>query len=63
MTLRRILFVFVILLLLILLRPRQVWAEFRRIQSQWDLILRLLVVVVIGYLLYGLYTIWDNGLL
>lgn len=57
MTLRRLILVFVVIFLLVLAKPRWVWSEIQRIRSQWDLILKLLVTVVIVYLLYGLYTI------
>jgi len=60
-TLRRLLFWLVLLTLLIILRPSFVWQEVKRIRAQWDTILRLLVLVVGAYLLYGLYTIWTNG--
>ncbi|MCB0113756.1 MAG: hypothetical protein KDD84_06690 [Caldilineaceae bacterium] len=42
-------------------RPKQILAEFRRIQSQWDTILRLLVIVIIGYMLYGVYQVWSGN--
>ncbi len=61
MTLRRLLFWLAILTLLIILRPGFVWQEVKRIRAQWDTILRLLVLVVGAYLLYGLYTIWTSG--
>lgn len=55
---RSLLLVLVLLIcLLLLMRPWQVWAEFKRIHSQWDLLLRLVVAVIFIYLLYGLYTI------
>lgn len=57
MTVRRLLLVFVVILLLLLARPRWVWAEIQRIRSQWDLILRLLVAVILVYLAIGLYRI------
>ncbi|MEZ4633554.1 MAG: hypothetical protein R2856_00975 [Caldilineaceae bacterium] len=55
-----ILRVFVVVLLM-LWRPKQILAEFRRIQSQWDTILRLLVIVIIGYMLYGVYQVWSGN--
>jgi len=60
-SLRRLLFWLVLLSLLVILRPGFVWQEVKRIRAQWDTILRLLVLVVGAYLLYGLYTIWANG--
>lgn len=58
MTLRRLVLVFLVILILVLAKPKWVWGEIRRIRSQWDTILRLLVVVVVVYLLYGVYTVW-----
>jgi hypothetical protein len=57
-----LLLLFFAAVLLTLLRPKQVWAEIQRIQSQWDTILRLLVIVIFGYILYGLYQIWSGNL-
>jgi glycopeptide antibiotics resistance protein len=53
---RYLLFVLVILVIIFILRPRQVWAEMKRIHRQWDLLLYLLVGVIVVYLVYGLYT-------
>jgi hypothetical protein len=50
-----------VIILLLLWRPRQIYAEFKRIQSQWDVILRLLVAVIFGYMLYGFYQIWSGN--
>lgn len=61
MSLRRILLVLLILVVLILLRPSVVKSEVQRIYNQREMIWRLLSLVVILYLLYGLYTIWSGG--
>lgn len=61
MSLRRILLILLILLVLIVLRPSMVKSEVQRIYTQRDTIWRLLSLVVILYLLYGLYTIWSGG--
>jgi glycopeptide antibiotics resistance protein len=55
--LRHLIFILVIILILFILRPRQVWAEVKRIHRQWDLLLYLLVTVIIVYLAYGLFSI------
>jgi uncharacterized membrane protein len=60
-SLRRILLVFLVLLVLVVLRPGVVKSEVQRIYTQRDTIWRLLSLVVIIYLLYGLYTIWSGG--
>ena len=61
MSLRRILFFILIILILVLLRPGTVKAEVQRIYAQRETIWRLLSLVVLIYLLYGLYTIWSGG--
>jgi len=60
-SLRRILLIFLVLLVLIVLRPGVVKSEVQRIYTQRNTIWRLLSLVVIVYLLYGLYTIWSGG--
>ena len=61
MSLRRILFIVLILVVLIVLRPSAVKSEVQRIYTHRNTIWRLLSLVVIVYLLYGLYTIWSGG--
>ena len=61
MSLRRILLVFLVLLVLVVLRPGVVKSEVQRIYTQRNTIWWLLSLVVIVYLLYGLYTIWSGG--
>jgi len=60
-SLRRILFLLLILVVLIVLRPGAVKSEVQRIYTQRETIWRLLSFVVIVYLLYGLYTLWNGG--
>ena len=61
MSLRRILLIFLVLLVLLILRPGVVKSEVKRIYTQRNTIWGLLSLVVIVYLLYGLYTIWSGG--
>lgn len=61
MSLRRILLILLILVVLVVLRPSAVKSEVQRIYTQRNTIWRLLSLVVIVYLLYGLYTIWSGG--
>ena len=61
MSLRRILLILLVLLVLVMLRPGVVKSEVQRIYTQRNTIWRLLSLVVIVYLLYGLYTIWSGG--
>ncbi len=60
MTIRRLLLVFLLLAFILLLKPKFVWSEIRRIRAQWNTILTLLVIVVVIYLLFGL---WGADLL
>ncbi len=62
MTLRRLLFLLLLVLLVFVLRPRAVMSEVRRIYSQRETIWKLLTLVVFAYLFYGLYTLWQGGL-
>lgn len=62
MRLRTLLFVLsLLIILLVFWRPKQILAEFQRIHSQWDTILRLLVLLIVGYMFYGLYQIWSGN--
>ncbi|MBX3000156.1 MAG: hypothetical protein KF893_16660 [Caldilineaceae bacterium] len=49
------------IVLMIFFNPRLLWAEIKRIQSQWDLIMRLLVTVIFVYICYGLYQLWAGN--
>ena len=62
MTIRRLLLIFVLVGLLLLLKPKAVWAEFQRVRGQWNTILGLLVIVVLGYLLYGIWMLISGEL-
>ncbi len=62
MSSRRLLaMVLLVLLLVTVLRPGAVWAEVRRIRRQWNLALGLVAAVILAYLLYGLYMMWQTG--
>lgn len=61
MSLRRILLILLVLIVLVMLRPGVVKSEVQRIYTQRNTIWRLLSLLVIVYLLYGLYTIWSGG--
>jgi hypothetical protein len=49
------------LVLLFIWQPKVIWAEIKRIHSQWDTILRLLVTVIFVYICYGLYQLWAGN--
>lgn len=62
MTFKRLLLLLLLAVLIVLIKPSILWDEASRIWSQRETILRLLVLVVGLYLLYGLYTIWSANL-
>jgi hypothetical protein len=58
----RTLFLLLIILGLIwLFKPANAWAEARRMWAQRELMLRTLVVVIVLYLLYGVYELYQRG--
>jgi hypothetical protein len=61
MNTRRLLFWLVLIGALFLLRPRATWRETRRIWSQRNLILGVLVTVIAIYLFYGIYSLYRQG--
>jgi hypothetical protein len=46
---------------MIFFNPKMLWGEIKRIHSQWDMILRLLVTVIFVYMCYGLYQLWAGN--
>lgn len=63
MKLRNVLALIVIMLFLIALKPRGMWTELKRSWAQRERIVRVLFFVVIVYFLYGLYTMYQKGML
>ena len=58
---RRFLFaVIIILLFYSVVKPSATWQEARRMWSQRDRILRVLVTVIVVYFLYGLFQLWAR---
>lgn len=63
MSIRRFLLILLVVLIIsLLLYPKGVWAELRRIYQQWNTILQLIVLMLIIYMFYGLYRIWATGM-
>jgi glycopeptide antibiotics resistance protein len=60
-TIRRLLLVFLLFVLIVLIKPKTVWSEFKRIRGQWNTILTLLVIVVAAYFIFGLWRAYFNG--
>lgn len=58
---------FLLLILLIVIvtvyRPRGVWRELMRVWDQREYVLQVTVVVVGIYLLWGLYNMYERGML
>lgn len=61
MTIRRLFIFIVIILLLAIFRPSGFWKELKRIWEQRETITRVLFVVVMAYLLYGIYQLYSEG--
>lgn len=59
----RIFLLLVILALIVLYRPLGVWAQLKRLWARGDYVLGVLVTAVLFYLLYGLYTMYQRGML
>ncbi|MCC6168497.1 MAG: hypothetical protein IT329_14840 [Caldilineaceae bacterium] len=59
----RILLLLLIVIILVLSRPRAVWAQVQHLRERSNYVLGVLVGAVIFYLLYGLYTMYERGML
>ena len=55
--------VLLILTLIFLLRPRGVWGEAKRSWEQRNRILRMLVIIIAVYLVYGPYKMYQTGMI
>lgn len=62
MNLVRILLVIIVALVVIIYYPRGVWRELKRAWARRDWILRVVVVGVGIYLLYGLFRMYQQGM-
>ncbi|MFN2203580.1 MAG: hypothetical protein ACK2UO_20455 [Caldilineaceae bacterium] len=60
---RKLLIVIMILALAFLLRPRGMWGEARRSWDQRNRIMRTLVVIIGVYLIYGLFKMYQAGMI
>lgn len=59
----RILLVIIVALVVVIYYPRGVWRELKRVWARRDWILRISVVGVSIYLLYGLFRMYQQGML
>jgi hypothetical protein len=61
MNVRRLVIFLIIILLLAVFRPSGVWRELKRIWEQRETITRILTVLVLAYLAYGIYRLYTDG--
>jgi hypothetical protein len=52
-----------LIIVVTLYRPRGVWREVKRLWGQRDYLLKVLFVVVSIYFVYGLYNMYERGML
>jgi hypothetical protein len=58
--------ILVIILVIVMMtasRPRMVWRQVMRVWNQRDYTLKVIVIVVGIYFLYGLYNMYERGML
>lgn len=60
---RTLLLIILVIVVMTVYRPQRVWREVMRIWGRRDYVLRVTVVVVGIYLLYGLYNMYERGML
>jgi hypothetical protein len=60
---RTLLLIVLVIVIVTVYRPRGVWRELMRMWGQRDYVLKVIVVVMGIYFLYGLYTMYESGML
>jgi hypothetical protein len=60
---RRIFLLLVIIFILLWVKPATLWAELKRSWQQREWMLKVLVVIIGFYLLYGVYSMYRRGML
>ena len=60
---RTLLLIILVIVIVTVYRPRGVWREMMRLWGQRDYVLRVVVTVMGIYFLYGLYTMYERGML
>jgi succinate dehydrogenase hydrophobic anchor subunit len=63
MNTRRILLLLVIIFILLWFKPATIWAEMKRSWKQREWILKIMVVIISIYLVYGVYSMYKQGML
>jgi hypothetical protein len=61
MSVRRLVIFLIIILLLAIFRPSGFWRELKRIWEHRETITRILTVLVLAYLAYGVYRLYSDG--
>lgn len=61
MSFRRFVTILVIILLLAIFRPSGFWRELTRIWDQRETITRILTFLILVYLAYGVYQLYQEG--
>ena len=59
---RKLVIVIALLLLVFLLRPKGMWGELKQSWEQRNRILRVLVIMVVVYLVYGFFKIYQSDM-
>jgi hypothetical protein len=60
---RTLLLIILLIVIVTVYRPRGVWREFMRLWGQRDYYLKVIVVIMGIYFLYGLYSMYERGML
>ena len=60
---RTLLLIILLFVIITVYRPQRVWREVMRVWGRRDYVLKVTVVVVGIYLLYGLYNMYERGML
>ncbi len=60
---RTLLLVILLIVVVTVYRPRGVWRELMRMWDQREYVLKVIVVVMGIYFLYGLYNMYERGML
>jgi len=60
---RKLLVVLLILAVAFMLRPKGMWGEAKRSWEQRNRILRMLVIIIASYLIYGLYKMYQADMI
>lgn len=60
---RKLLVVLLILMVAFMLRPKGMWGEAKRSWEQRNRILRMLVIIITAYLIYGLFKMYQTDMI